>query len=84
MLHKDSQTSLSMDWKLCIDCGDDVPTSRYQAFCLFCERDREDSAATERMSWCIVQEYTKGNYQFVTATQAPITLKQTNPKENRV
>ena len=74
---------LDFDWKECIDCGDDVPASRYQAFCLFCERDREHSAEVERSSWCIVQEYTKGNYQYVTATQAPITLKQTNQKELR-
>jgi len=57
---------LDFDWKECIDCGDDVPASRYQAFCLFCERDREHSAEVERSSWCIVQEYTKGNYQYVT------------------
>ncbi len=29
-----------LDWKSCIDCGDDVPTERYQAFCKFCEQDR--------------------------------------------
>jgi len=73
-----------LDYKTCIDCGDDVPASRYQAFCVFCEHDRERSAATERSSWCVVQEYTKGNYQFVTSTSASTTLKQTNPKENRL
>jgi len=40
---------LDLDWKECIDCGDDVPTARYQAFCIFCERDREHSAQEERM-----------------------------------
>lgn len=79
----ESQTSLSLEWKECVDCGDDVPTTRYQAFCIFCERDREHSAQTERMGWCIVQEYGKGPYQLVTRTQAPITLKQTNQKELR-
>lgn len=74
---------LDRDWKECIDCGDDVPASRYQAFCLFCERDREHAASEERSSWCIVQEYGKGPYQLVTPTQAPITLKQTNQKELR-
>lgn len=83
MLFKDSQTSLSADWKTCIDCGDDVPTERYQAFCLFCERDREHAASEARSSWCIVQEYTKGPYQLVTPTSAPTTLKQTNQKELR-
>ena len=72
-----------LDWKTCIDCGDDVPTSRYQAFCLFCERDREHSAMTERMNWCIIQEYSKGNYQYVTSTSAPTVLKNTNQKHTR-
>lgn len=75
---------LDSNWRECIDCGDDVHIERWSLgyrVCMFCGEDR---AATERQSWCIVQEYTKGNYQFVTATQAPITLKQTNPKENRV
>ena len=71
------------DWKECIDCGDDTPTARYQAFCIFCERDREQSASVERSSWCIVQEYGKGNYQYVTSTSAFTTLKQTNQKELR-
>jgi hypothetical protein len=74
---------MDLDWKECIDCGDDVPTARYQAFCIFCERDREHSAQEERTSWCIVQEYTKGNYQYVTATSAPATLKNTNQKHTR-
>jgi hypothetical protein len=73
-----------LDWKECIDCGDDVPSDRYQAFCIFCERDRERSAETERKSWCVIQEYTKGNYQLVTTAQAHTTLRQTNPKENRL
>lgn len=73
-----------LDWKECIDCGDDVPSDRYQAFCIFCERDREHSAETERKSWCVIQEYTKGNYQLVTPATAHTTLRQTNPKENRL
>ncbi len=71
------------DWKTCIDCGDDVPTARYQAFCIFCERDREHSAKEERASWCVVQEYGKGGYMYVTPESAPITLKQTNQKNLR-
>jgi hypothetical protein len=74
---------LDFDWKICVDCGDDVPASRYQAFCLFCERDREHAASEARSSWCIVQEYGKGPYQLVTPTSAPTTLKQTNQKELR-
>ena len=71
------------DWKLCRDCGDEMSTERYHAFCKFCERDREMSANTERLSWCVVQEYGKGPYQLVTATSASTTLKQTNQKELR-
>ena len=74
---------LGTDWKECVDCGDDVPVDRYQAFCIFCERDREHSAETERKSWCVIQEYGKGNYQFVTPTAAFTTLKQTNQKQQR-
>jgi len=37
----------------------------------------------ERESWTVIQEYTKGNYQFVTADAAKQTLRQTNPKELR-
>ena len=69
--------------KECIDCGDDVPTTRYQAFCIFCERDREHTAQAERSSWCIVQEYGKGGYTLVTPESAPLTLKQTNQKQLR-
>lgn len=71
------------DWKECIDCGDDISVERYQAFCRFCEQDRERSASTERMSWCVVQEYGKGPYQLVTSTSASTTLKQTNQKNIR-
>ena len=70
-------------WKKCIDCNDEMPTERYQAFCLFCERDREHSAQTERRSWTVVQEYGKGGYMFVTADSAKRTLTQTNQKNLR-
>jgi hypothetical protein len=48
-----------------------------------CEKARNHKATKERKKWTVVQEYTKGNYQFVTNTSAPTALKQTNPKENR-
>lgn len=71
------------DWHTCIDCGDEYPAERtalgYNT-CLFCGEDR---ARAERMSWCVVQEYGKGNYQFVTPTSAFTTLKQTNQKHLR-
>jgi len=74
---------LDLDYRECTDCGDDVHISRWSLgyrVCLFCGEDR---AKAERSSWCIVQEYGKGNYQYVTSTSATTTLKQTNQKELR-
>jgi len=68
---------------VCRDCGDDIDPRRVQLgyrLCLWCG---EGAAQTERKSWTVVQEYTKGNYQFVTNTAAAVTLKQTNPKNLR-
>jgi hypothetical protein len=73
----------NLDWSTCVDCGDDFPAERaYLGYrtCLFCGEDR---ARTERASWCVIQEYTKGNYQYVTPTSAHLTLKQTNQKHIR-
>ena len=67
----------------CRTCGDDVSPERRALgykLCLFCG---EEYAREERSSWCIVQEYTKGNYQFITDTSAMTILKQTNPKNIR-
>jgi ribosomal protein L37AE/L43A len=67
----------------CRDCGDDIDPRRVQLgykLCLWCG---EDAAQADRKRWTVVQEYTKGNYQFVTSTAAATTLKQTNPKEQR-
>lgn len=69
--------------KPCRECGDDINPGRYRLgyrLCLFCG---EEAATTERMSWCVVMEYSKGNYQFVTTASAHTTLKQTNPKSIR-
>lgn len=71
------------DWRTCADCGDDFPAERYMLgyrVCLLCGEDR---ARAERASWCVVQEYGKGNYQYVTPTSAATTLKQTNQKHLR-
>ena len=67
----------------CRECGDDIEPKRVQIgyrLCLWCG---EDAAQADRKRWTVVQEYTKGNYQFVTNTAAAVTLKQTNPKEQR-
>ena len=70
-------------WKECTHCGDDVHIERWSRgyrLCLFCG---EEAARAERQSWCVIQEYGKGNYQFVTQTSATTTLKQTNQKHLR-
>ena len=65
-------------------CGEDIEPRRAQLgyrLCLWCG---EEAARQERKSWTVVQEYTKGNYQLVTSSAAYVTLRQTNPKENRL
>lgn len=72
------------DWKECVRCGDDVHIERWARgykTCLFCG---EEAAREQRKSWCVVQEYQKGGYQFVTSDAARATLKQTNQKAVRV
>ena len=79
----ESNASKFSDWRECTDCGDDVALERWSLgyrVCLFCGEDR---AASERASWCVVQEYGKGPYQLITPASAPITLKQTNQKNLR-
>lgn len=64
----------------CRECGDDIDPRRVAIgyrLCLWCG---EDAAKTERKSWTVVQEYSKGGYMFITPTAAATTLKQTNPK----
>lgn len=64
----------------CIRCGHDIDSRRVKLgykVCLYCG---EELAVIERASWCVVQEYGKGNYQFVTSESALRTLKETNQK----
>lgn len=71
------------DWQECEDCGDDVHIERWAhgyRVCLFCG---EEIAKMERKSWCVVQEYGKGGYQYITKEAARTTLKQTNQKAIR-
>jgi len=65
-------------------CGDDIDPRRVALGYRVCLPCGERNARIERQSWTVVQEYTKGNYQLVTASAAYVTLRQTNPKENRV
>lgn len=67
----------------CTECDDDIDPRRVAIgyrLCLWCG---EEAASQARKSWTVVQEYTKGNYQFITPTAVHTTLKQTNPKEIR-
>jgi hypothetical protein len=72
---------MTMFSNLCVICSDEIdPPARAQLgyrTCLWCG---EDMAKAERTSWCVVQEYQKGGYMFVTADAARTTLKQTNQK----
>ena len=67
----------------CAVCGDTFAAARYRLGLRLCLLCGEDAARTERKSWCVVQEYGKGPYQFITQTTAPTTLKQTNQKHIR-
>jgi hypothetical protein len=71
------------DWKECIDCGDDVHIERWALGYHYCKFCGEDRAKAERASWCVVMEYGKGNYQFVTNASARATLINTNQKQQR-
>lgn len=64
----------------CSRCGDEIDRRRSEMgykYCLLCG---EEMAVAERASWCVVQEYGKGNYQFITSTSALRTLRETNQK----
>lgn len=67
----------------CCWCGDDVASARWALGIRCCMACGETQAVKDRASWCVVQEYTKGNYQYVTAQSAQTTVKQTNQKQTR-
>lgn len=76
-------TNSTLSTPFCRTCGDEVPAARWalgKRLCLLCG---EEAARQERASWCVVQEYGKGPYQFITAASAATTLKQTNQKQLR-
>ena len=70
-------------WRTCACCGDDFPTERFNLGYRTCLPCGESQAREDRKSWCVVQEYGKGPYQFITADAAPTTLRQTNQKQPR-
>ena len=65
-------------------CGEDIDPRRSALGYRVWSWCGEENARQERKGWTVVQEYTKGNYMFVTSSAASVTLRQTNPKENRV
>jgi hypothetical protein len=67
----------------CEACGDDVHVARWQLGYHTCRACGDQLAREARLSWCVVQEYGKGPYQFVTSASAPRTLLDTNQKSPR-
>ena len=68
---------------ICCVCSDDIPPQRAHLGYRTCLPCGEHAAMDARKSWTVVQEYTKGNYGFVTADAARRTLMDTNPKNVR-
>jgi ribosomal protein L37AE/L43A len=68
------------DFFECECCGDDVNIARWALGYRVCLKCGDLLAQDARASWCIVQEYGKGPYQFVTVASAPRTLLDTNQK----
>jgi hypothetical protein len=72
----------------CTVCADDVPPARaalqkHNKEAITCLRCGEARAIQKRNTWCVIQTYGKGGYQFVTNESAPLMLKQTNQKQIR-
>ena len=74
---------LDTEWMECESCGDDVHVERWRLGYRVCKWCGEQQARAARNSWCIIQEYGKGNYQFVTPESAFSTLRNTNQKQPR-
>lgn len=68
---------------ICRVCGDTYSPRRQAAGYAICLPCGEDAARAERAGWCVIQEYGKGGYQFVTSSAATRTLRETNQKHTR-
>ena len=68
---------------VCTMCSDFFSAARRRVGYRTCLPCGEASAAADRKKWTVVQEYGKGAYQFVTASAAPQTLRETNQKNPR-
>jgi len=67
----------------CTQCGRVVPYRRLALGYTLCLSCGERAARSARASWCVVQAYGKGPYQFVTNEAAPRVLLDTNQKYPR-
>ena len=72
-----------LDYRDCELCGDDVHIARWQIGYHTCRACGDQVAADARRVWCVVQEYGKGPYQFVTNASAHKAVKDTNQKSPR-
>ena len=67
----------------CRICDEPFAVRRREAGYTLCLPCGEDAARVERAGWCVVQEYGKGGYQYVTREAAARTLRETNQKQVR-
>lgn len=67
----------------CRICGGEFPAARKALKYTTCLKCGDGVAVQERRSWCVIQEYGKGGYQFVTSSAATRTLRETNQKHTR-
>jgi hypothetical protein len=69
--------------RVCSHCGEPVNPKRAALGYRTCLPCGEQDARAERAGWCVVQEYGKGAYQYVTPSSARRTLRETNQKQPR-
>ena len=76
-------TPTDTEYFACQCCGDDVHVARWQLGYRTCRVCGDQLAREARLSWCVVQEYGKGPYQFIPQTAVHQTLRETNQKQLR-
>jgi hypothetical protein len=67
----------------CRVCDEPFPAARKALKYTTCLKCGDGEAVQARRSWCVVQEYGKGGYQYVTREAAARTLRETNQKQVR-
>lgn len=68
---------------MCEQCGEPMDARRRGAGYVVCRSCGESNAVIARATWCVVQQYGKGGYQYTTAESARQILAQTNQKQIR-